>query len=201
MTSSPCPPASSNRPPLSVSSGCHNSQSQVVALEADALPVPTLEEAFRAEGKRLLHYLIRRVGPDQAPDLVQEVFVRAAGSPQAGQLANPVGFIRRITRNLLIDRARRRERNKVVMFPLDEEHDLSVPPEQGAALEAQDLFRVYNEIVSRLPEKTRRVFLMSRDDHLTYQQISDELGITVTTVKYHMTRAIAFIATAAEAYR
>lgn len=189
------------RPPLSVSSGCHNSPSQAVALEADPLPVPTLEETFRTEGKKLLRYLTRRVGPDQAPDLVQEVFVRAAGSQQAAQIANPIGFIRRITRNLLIDRARRRERNNVVMFPLDEERDISVPPEQEASLETEDLLRIYNEIVSRLPDKTRHVYLMSRGDHLTYQQISDALGISVTTVKYHMTRAIASIATAAEAYR
>jgi RNA polymerase sigma-70 factor (ECF subfamily) len=201
VTSSSCPPVSPNRPPLSVSSGCHNSPSQVVQLEADPLPIPTLEETFRVEGRRLLHYLIRRVGPDQAPDLVQEVFMRAAGSPQAAQLANPVGFIRRITRNLLIDRARHRERNKVVMFPLDDQRDLGVAPEQGLEIEARDLLRIYNEAVGRLPEKTRQVLLMRRDDRLTYQQIGEELGIAVDTVKYHVKRANAYIAAAVEAHR
>lgn len=170
-------------------------------MEADPLPVPTLEETFRAERDRLFRYLARRVGRDQAPDLVQEVFARAAGSRQAGQLANPTAFIRKITRNLLIDRARSRQANKVVMFPLDDERDIGVPPEQGLAIEARDLQRIYDEAVQSLSEKTRRVFVMSRHEHLTYRQISGELGISVATVEYHMMRAIAVIAEAVEAYR
>lgn len=200
VSSSPCPPAS-HRPPLSVSSGCHNSPSGAISLEADPLLVPTLEEVFRAERGKLLRYLTRRVGSDHASDMVQEVFVRAAGSRQAGQLANPVGFIRRITRNLLIDRARRRERNKIVMFPLDEERELSVPPDQGLQIEAQDLLRIYNDAVACLPEKTRRVFLMRRDDRRSYQQISEDLGIAVDTVKYHIKRANAHIVAMVEAHR
>lgn len=200
VPSSPCPPAT-HRPPLSVSSGCHNSPSGAISLEADPLPVPTLEEVFRAERGKLLRYLSRRVGSDHAPDMVQEVFARAVGSKQVGQLANPVGFIRRITRNLLIDRARRRERNKIVMFPLDEERELSVPPDQGLEIEAQDLLRIYNDAVACLPEKTRRVFLMRRDDGRSYQQISEDLGIAVDTVKYHIKRANAHIVAVVEAHR
>nr|WP_298670897.1 sigma-70 family RNA polymerase sigma factor [uncultured Sphingomonas sp.] len=181
-------------------SGTSSGRSEI-GVEAEPAQVPGLEETFRTERDRLLRYLGRRIGWDQAPDMMQEVFLRAAGSQQAGQIANPVAFIRRITRNMLIDRARRRETNKVVIFPLDDQRDLSVPPEQGLAIEASDLLRVYHDAVERLPEKTRRVFLLSRDEHLPNRQISERLGITVSTVEYHMTRALAFIASAVEAHR
>jgi RNA polymerase sigma factor (sigma-70 family) len=203
LMSSSLTPAPVIRHPLSVSSACHNgpvSDIEVVS-DDDVDAGSALDAAFRKERKQLLHYLGRKAGADQAPDLVQEVFARAAGSRQAGVLANPAAFLTRIARNLLIDRARRRQANNVIMFPLDEARDQVVPPEQDMAIQASDLQRSYEQAIDRLPEKTRRVFLMSRAENLTYRQISEELGITVATVEYHMMRAIAFVATAMEAHR
>jgi RNA polymerase sigma-70 factor (ECF subfamily) len=188
---------------LSVSSACHHGP------VSDGVTVPddhadtgrTLEEAFRSERRRLLRYLGRRAGSDQAADLVQEVFVRAVGSRQAGLLANPAAFLTRIARNLLIDRARRRQVNNIILFPFDEARDEVVQPEQDITVQASDLQRAYKQAIDRLPEKTRRVFLMSRAENLTYRQISEELGVTVATVEYHMMRAIAFVATVMEAHR
>src|SRR3546814_5103338 len=89
-------------------------------------------------------------------DLVQEVFVREAESVHASRLADPGSFVRRIARNLLIDRARRRGNDNVVIFPLDEQRDASVLAEQTLDLEAADLFRIYKQAVNDLPEKDRK---------------------------------------------
>nr|KIS30839.1 RNA polymerase subunit sigma-24 [Novosphingobium sp. P6W] len=126
--------------------------------------------------------------------------MRAAGSEQASRLANPAAFVRRIARNLLIDRSRRRQTD-VTVFPLDENRDIASPPEQMLELEAADLRRIYEDAVRSLPEKTRCVFLLSRDDELTYGQIGERLGITVATVQYHMVRAIAIVAAAVKDHR
>src|SRR3546814_15582045 len=79
--------------------------------------------------------------------------------------------------------------------------DASVLPEQTLDLEAADLLRIYKQAVNDLPEKTRRVFMMSRDEELTYSQISEQLGISMATVQYHMVRAIAFVAAAVKDHR
>lgn len=47
--------------------------------------------------------------------------------------------------------------------------------------------------VENLPPQTRRVFLKSRSEGLTYQQIADELGISVNTVRYHMKLAFSIL--------
>jgi DNA-directed RNA polymerase specialized sigma24 family protein len=83
---------------------------------------------------------------------MQEVFMRAAGSEQAASLINPAAFIRRIARNLLIDRARQRARNAVTLYAPDEQRDLTSPPEQSWNLEAADLLRVYECAVDKLAE-------------------------------------------------
>lgn len=194
VTSSPFPPAA-YRHPLCVSSGCHNSPAVSIAFAAnDDEPVGGLEQAFHSERGRLLAYIRRRVGFDAAPDLVQEVYARAAGSPQSGRLANPAGFLQRIARNLLIDRQRRDRGSAVVLVPLDEHRDAATPPEQEWGIEADDLLRLYQAAVDGLPEKTRRVFLMHRVEELSYRAIHESLGISVATVEYHMMKALTHIA-------
>lgn len=53
-----------------------------------------------------------------------------------------------------------------------------------------------NEImdaVNTLPKECRRVFVMNRFEGRKYREIADELGISLNTVKYHMTNALSFM--------
>ncbi|MDE2562725.1 MAG: RNA polymerase sigma factor [Sphingomonadales bacterium] len=197
------PPFSVERPPLSVSSGCHNSPVTAFGPSIESeLPVGSgIEDAFVSERSRLLRYLERRAGQDAAPDLVQEVFLRAMGSGESRRLANPAAFLQRIARNLLIDRARKRARDNVVVFPFEEERDIARPAEQEWGLEAADLLKLYEAAIDDLPEKTRRVFLMHRVDELSYRDIHRKLGISIATVEYHMIKALAHIARTVDAAR
>lgn len=201
--SSSYPPFINGRPPQSVSSGCHNSPVTPFGPPepGELSPGVSLEETFRTERDRLLRYLGKRVGHDAAPDLVQEVFARAASSQQASRLGNPAAFVKRIARNLLIDRARRRATNNVIFFPLDEQRDMATPPDQSWGIEAADLLRLYEDAIEGLPEKTRRVFLMHRVEELSYRQIHEQLGISIATVEYHMMKALAHIARSVDAAR
>ena len=202
MPASLFPPFTTEHHRLSVSSGCHNSPAPAdVPGQCAGSAHASLEACFQTERDKLLTYLGRRAGHDVAPDLVQEVFARAAGSSQASRLINPAAFLRRIARNLLIDRARRRAANDVIVFPLEEQRDAACPPQQEWGLEAEDLLRLYQEAVDTLPEKTRRVFLMHRVDEFSYRKIHEELGISIATVEYHMMKALAHIARRVDAAR
>ncbi|BBF69767.1 hypothetical protein SBA_ch1_19670 [Sphingomonas bisphenolicum] len=127
--------------------------------------------------------------------------MRAASSEQVSRLINPAAFIKRIARNLLIDRARRQKRDNILLFSLDEQRDLISAPEQCWNLEADDLLRLYEHAVDSLPEKTRRVFLMHRVDELSYREIHQRLGISISAVEYHMIKALAHIGRQVDAAR
>lgn len=193
LSSIPFDHPTSERHPFSVSSGCHNAP---VDVEPAALPNTTtgLEAIFRAHGPGLVKYFQRRVGPEEACDLAQDVFTRAAGSEQRNDLVNPGGFLRRIAQNLLIDRSRKLARNNAIMLPLVEAMDAPVPAEQEHELHAKDLLEAFELAVRTMPEKTRQVFLMHRIDELSYREIHERLGISMATVEYHMVKALAHLA-------
>ncbi|WP_156420172.1 MULTISPECIES: sigma-70 family RNA polymerase sigma factor [unclassified Sphingopyxis] len=155
------------------------------------LEIAVFNAVYRAEHQRLLRKLRRRVGPDEAPDLAQEAFARLLGSGALERLDNPQAYLSRITRNLLIDRVRRKQRGCPIFFPLDEDRIPPAPPEQTRRIEAIDLQRLYRRTVRAMPPKTRRVFVMHRVHRLTYKQIAAELGVCIQTVDYHMMRGLA----------
>ena len=55
---------------------------------------------------------------------------------------------------------------------------------------SKELEQEVKESVDRLPEDCRRVFMMSRVEHLKYQEISKMLDISINTVKYHIKHAL-----------
>lgn len=189
------------RHPFSVSSACHaHPDDRPPSADPQVRARHDLDAAYRAHRTSLFQFLRRKAGPEEAPDLVQEVFVRAAGSEQRHQLVNPGGFLRRIAQNLLIDRARR-QTSAPIVFPLREANDAVVPAVQEWNLEAADLLKLYEAAVDAMPPKTRRVFLMHRVDELSYREIHELLGISIATVEYHMMKALGQISKAVDGGR
>lgn len=151
-----------------------------------------LELLYRRERPKLLSWLTRRVGAEQARDLAQEVFVRAAMSEQLMQLNNPCGYLFRIAHNLLIDEARR-EQCRIRPLPLFDGCDVVHEGGQEEHLNASETAELFERAMSQLPVKTARIFAMSRFEKRTYREIHQELGIALATVEYHMMKALAHL--------
>lgn len=148
-----------------------------------------LEGLYRSESDALRAWLARRVGHEASDDLAHEVFLRAARCPQLGNLHNPRGFLRRIARNLIIDRARRQPRSRTTVQLFDT-IETATEPEQEIAMHERETFAAYESSLALLPARTAHIFAMSRVEQKTYRQISEELKITPATVEYHMMRAL-----------
>ncbi len=68
---------------------------------------------------------------------------------------------------------------------------LSTAPD--ALLEAKELKTKVLEVVGTMPEKCRAVFMLSRFEQLTQQEIAERLHISVSTVKKHMNKAMGIL--------
>jgi len=57
-------------------------------------------------------------------------------------------------------------------------------------LEYNELSENLNEIINKLPQRQKEVYLLHKEEGLKYQEIADQLNISVNTVENHMSRAL-----------
>ena len=55
---------------------------------------------------------------------------------------------------------------------------------------SEEARRLVNETLDRLPEKTRAIFIRSRFDGKSYKEIAAEMGVTVKSVEFEVSKAM-----------
>ena len=159
-----------------------------------------LAEWMTAYGPGLRRFFRRRAHDADVDDLVQDVFVRL----QAAQLSAPIDNVERYlfttARNVLISRYRSQAaRSAFLHDEFEESLEIAdqLSPER-IAIGQQEYLRVV-EAISKLPPRAREAFQLHRFENLTYQAISQRMGISKESVKELMHRAIVRLAEAMEA--
>jgi RNA polymerase sigma factor (sigma-70 family) len=157
----------------------------------DGSPGETIEHLYRDHSPWLRRALRRRFGAavfEIAEDLVQETYLRLAPRKVVVAIHRPRALLMRIASNLALDHFRRRrvdaraiERARLGAATTPSAHQSAEP---FAVLEL-------SEAILGLPEPLRDVFVLSRFSGLTYEEIGDHFGLSVKTVEWRMSRALA----------
>lgn len=63
-------------------------------------------------------------------------------------------------------------------------------PLSDEQLEASELQEIIDQAVDQLPERCRLVFILSRFEQMSYQEIADQLGISTKTVENQISKAL-----------
>lgn len=143
---------------------------------------------YRDEHRPLTAYVRRRLGGEEADDVVQDAFVNLLRSGDPARLTQPRSYLYRIASNLIVDHCRKRQRNDGA---LPNEVDV----DSVAAADHRDLSDVamrasFLQLYLReLPETCRTVYLMRQVDGMTCREIADDLDISPRTVNRMMSRA------------
>lgn len=124
-----------------------------------------------------------------AADVAHDTFVRILGGRHAGQILEPRDYLATIARGLVIDRYRRHAIEQAYKQTLVERPEATAISEEDKAIIIETLVAV-DKALAGLGERARRIFMLSQIDGLTYQQIADQLQVSLTTVKKHMIRAL-----------
>lgn len=153
------------------------------------------EELVRRYEKRVYAVALRSSGsPEDAADIVQEVFLRAWRSIES--FRGDSGFstwLFRITMNMCVDFARHKHTQPQTQSIVDEEeNERQVPdtaPTPEEHLENRELGRELAAALEEISEEHRRIVLLRDVSGMSYTEIADVLEISEGTVKSRLSRA------------
>jgi len=150
-------------------------------------------------GRPLLRFFASRLpNSADAPDLVQEVYLRLLRLDRPDLIRCPEAYLFTIAANIAHEHSLKRasrpphialEDAPESELPTDVESFTTATPED----EAQRMQRVrrLETVLSQLSPKARATFIWARRDGQTYEEIGKQLGVSRNMVKKYLQQAIA----------
>lgn len=135
--------------------------------------------------------LTRRLGSsDLASEALNETYLRLEGMRELGPVRSPKAYLFRIALNIAADR-RRAEKRRLTVDEVDAL--LEIPddrPDAARVIENRSEVNLLRHAIAELPERRRRVLLLSRIDGMPNREIAALLGVTVRTVETDLKQAV-----------
>jgi RNA polymerase sigma-70 factor (family 1) len=126
----------------------------------------------------------------QAEDLAQEIFIKIWNRrTDLKNVHNLQAYLYTIARNASLDFLKKRvlvteNLDHMIVYLKDE----SLGPEQRMMY--KDLETCLHEGINNLPDTVRKVFVMSRFEHLSHEEIAQQLDISIHSSKVYVVRAL-----------
>lgn len=157
---------------------------------SDQAPATTLEALYCDHHSWLVGMLRRKLGNgDSAADLAQDTFLRVLANRNVDAILRPREYLATIARGLVTDAYRRQAIERAYLETLAARPEpVAISPETRAIL--LETVLAIDRMLDQLGPRTREIFLLAQFEELTYAQVGARLGVSLTTVKKHMVRAL-----------
>lgn len=103
------------------------------------------------------------------------------------------GFLFVITRNIIFNKARSRMREDMFKMTILRSIENEEPYNQEDQMVAEDLKEYIDRLIAVLPKRQREIFLMSREENMTYREIAARCGIGEKAVERHIHLTLKFL--------
>jgi RNA polymerase sigma factor (sigma-70 family) len=162
--------------------------------------LPTWEDIVRLHSARVYRLAYRLTGnPHDAEDLTQEVFVRVFRSLSTYTPGTFEGWLHRITTNLFLDSARRKQR--IHFEGLADEMAHRLPGSEPTPAQAFDDTHLDDDVqaaLKALPPEYRAAVVLCDIEGFSYEEIAVTLGVKLGTVRSRIHRGRAQLRAALE---
>ena len=119
----------------------------------------------------------------------RDTFLRVLANRNVDAILRPREYLATIARGLVTDAYRRQAIERAYLETLAARPEpVAISPETRAIL--LETVLAIDRMLDQLGPRTREIFLLAQFEELTYAQVGARLGVSLTTVKKHMVRAL-----------
>ncbi len=150
----------------------------------------SFNQIFRQFYPPLVRFCIRFVADaDLAAEIVQDLFVKVWSNREKLSFNTSFeSYMLTSVRNSAITYINKERSHAEAHLRVYTEESDTVDPSE--TLQSNNLEESYRQVLKKMPEKRREVFLASRFEGLKYSEIAEKLGISQKTVEAQMSAAI-----------
>ncbi|MBS0848349.1 ferric citrate uptake sigma factor FecI [Citrobacter sp. JGM124] len=124
-----------------------------------------------------------------ADDIAQDTFLRVMGSDSLSAIRDPRSFLCTIAKRVMVDLFRRNALEKAYLEMLVQLPESLAPSLEDRESQLETL-QLIDNMLDGLNMKTRQAFLLSQLDGLGYREIALKLGVSVSSVKKYVAKAV-----------
>jgi RNA polymerase sigma factor (sigma-70 family) len=148
----------------------------------------SLQQLFRRD-LRMLLTLVRRVvrRPSDAEDIVQDAFLRVWRAMEAGLVRSPRAVLFKTAHNLALNHVRNPRNHVPDPATGADEAILEAPTAEEQMIVEEDL-DACRQAFAQLPLRCREALTLRVVDELSYKEMSERLGLSVSTLEKHYIR-------------
>ena len=132
-------------------------------------------------------------GPPDPEDITQQAFARYAALSNPNSILNKRAFLYRTVTNLILDYFKAADyRRSVAVAPKDIE-EISVDHDQISpeiVLLDKERYSLVLKVVENLPRRQRRFLILNRFDGMSYTEIAERNGVSISTARRDVELAV-----------
>ena len=155
------------------------------AIDAQGL----IEGLVASHGDQLRRFLLVRVrNIADVPDITQEVYLRMLRVPNVESVRSPEAYLFTVAKHVL-----QQHTLKTASLPTSELDKILTPtahPDPALELVAAQSLERLQETLDKLSPKARAVFMLSRRDGMSFNEIAVHLGVSKPMVKKYLMKAL-----------
>lgn len=149
------------------------------------------EKLFDAYYNELQHFIYYKTSDTEiAEDIVQDAFLKVWEIRTTVRVETAKSLLYTIATNLFANKYKRQKLKFKLQQTIIEDRTFETPE---FVMEIKEFDQKLQQVLAKLNEKSRTVFLMNRIDEMTYKEIANNLNISVKAVEKRMKKALEFV--------